>query len=97
MPKHAHYDTIIAYANGEKIQVRSGSRHPWKDIDCPSFAVCLEYRVKPPKRTPYQVYMDTSLPKYAPYSHVETSTSKAAWLAVLAAAKAGEFDEWQSE
>lgn len=43
--KHKHYDVIIAYANGEQIQVRNGVN--WTDIPSPSFLNEMKYRVKP--------------------------------------------------
>lgn len=49
--KHKHYDCIIAWANGAKIQIKES--HGWEDIPTPSFVGGCEYRVKPEKKEPF--------------------------------------------
>lgn len=43
--KHKHYDVIVAWANGEQIQVNQVGE--WCDIPTPAFNPYQEYRVKP--------------------------------------------------
>tara|TARA_R110000868_G_scaffold73832_2_gene213717 strand:+ start:790 stop:1104 length:315 start_codon:yes stop_codon:yes gene_type:complete len=45
--RHKHYDVIIAYANGAKIQVARGQQGPWNDCYAPNFNPDCLYRVKP--------------------------------------------------
>jgi len=47
MEKHVHYETIIAYANGEDIQFRINDDGKWSDIEHPAFYNRYQYRVKP--------------------------------------------------
>lgn len=51
--KHKHYDAIIAYANGETIQMYRDSDAKWQDVRYPAFDPCLKYRVKPTTVTRY--------------------------------------------
>lgn len=44
--KHPHADTIIAWANGAKIQARWGSSE-WADAPAPRWYHDYEYRIKP--------------------------------------------------
>lgn len=43
--KHKHYDVIMAYTNGEKIEVKTALGN-WEEIETPTFYEALEYRVK---------------------------------------------------
>ena len=47
--RHKHADTIIAWANGAKIQFRAIPHAPW--VDCamrpPEWSEAHEYRIKP--------------------------------------------------
>lgn len=45
MEKHKHYDLILAWAKGHKIQVLLGEQ--WVDTDGPTWAKDIEYRIKP--------------------------------------------------
>lgn len=45
--KHKHYDTIIAYANGAKIQRFHAVEGKWIDTDNPGWYAKDKYRVKP--------------------------------------------------
>lgn len=42
---HKHRDVIIAWANGEIVQIKQ--RDEWNDCEDPSFNELLEYRIKP--------------------------------------------------
>lgn len=44
---HKHHDVIVAYAKGEKIQLRKYGT--WVNVRYPTFENVLEYRVKPNK------------------------------------------------
>ena len=44
--KHKHYDCIVAWANGQKIQIRETGGN-WEDIDNPSWINGCQYRIKP--------------------------------------------------
>ena len=47
---HKHKDLIIAWANGEKIQVFNVEK-TWVDVDRPMWGVDVTYRIKPqPKK-----------------------------------------------
>jgi len=43
--KHKHYELIIAFANGEEIELKSGDK--WFAIRNPSWFDNIEYRIKP--------------------------------------------------
>lgn len=47
--KHPHYATIVAWAEGKKVQVKnaSGQWHTFQDHNTPSWSLDNEYRVKP--------------------------------------------------
>lgn len=45
--KHKHYDAIIAFANGKKIETRLPGSEKWSAIANPTWSGALEYRVKP--------------------------------------------------
>ena len=48
--KHKHYDVIVAWAEGKKIQIKYVMSSDWKDWDsysCPPFIGLAEYRIKP--------------------------------------------------
>lgn len=49
MPKHKHYDVIVAWANGEQIQWRDRGALEWEDISSSPMGWhnLVEYRVKP--------------------------------------------------
>jgi hypothetical protein len=53
--KHKHYNTIIAFANGEQIQYFSTRHQRWLDTPEPGFSDALEFRVKPKDMTTYLV------------------------------------------
>jgi hypothetical protein len=44
--KHKHYDMIVAWANGQQIQIRETGGN-WEDIDIPSWINGCQYRIKP--------------------------------------------------
>ena len=45
--KHKHYECIVAWASGEKIQVRSNLGLAWEDVSEPGWFEQKEYRIKP--------------------------------------------------
>lgn len=45
--KHKHCDCIVAWANGETIQVATIGKEDWTDIEVPTWSLHFEYRVKP--------------------------------------------------
>lgn len=45
--KHKHYEAIIAFANGAKIEVWDTVQRCWSDIQNPMWIDEWEYRVKP--------------------------------------------------
>lgn len=47
MKKHKHHKEIIAWANGESIQLLVSGTGGWEDIPIPSWAPGSVYRVKP--------------------------------------------------
>jgi len=44
--KHKHYDFIVAWAGGAKIQWKN-DLHDWRDIGDPAWINSYEYRIKP--------------------------------------------------
>lgn len=58
--KHKHYDTIMAWAGGAKIQVKPVGSNVFRDIDtAPSWSPHCEYRIKP--KPPAVRFMRVSL------------------------------------
>lgn len=49
MTRHKHYDVIVAWAEGQEIQVRHYNDEMWVDLltDSPFFHLLSEYRIKP--------------------------------------------------
>ena len=46
--KHKHYDTIVAWAEGKKIEVFNDKRMCWEDVAaCPYWVDSFQYRIKP--------------------------------------------------
>lgn len=45
--QHKHYDLIVAWANGYKIQYQTQPDGVWHDADHPQFDPCGVYRIKP--------------------------------------------------
>ena len=45
--KHKHYECIVAWASGKKIQYKSHAKKEWKDVRCPTWTDVAEYRIKP--------------------------------------------------
>jgi hypothetical protein len=43
--KHKHYDMIVAWANGQQIQIRE-TGGDWEDIESPSWINGCQYRIK---------------------------------------------------
>jgi hypothetical protein len=59
--KRKHADVIIAWANGEDVQILSGDGVNWHDVDQPLFAPNTQYRVKPKEQTNYYIARSTCL------------------------------------
>ncbi len=53
--KRKHADVIIAWANGEDIQVRTTPSSAWQNISDPLWNHSNEYRVKPKEEVKYYV------------------------------------------
>lgn len=53
--KRKHADVIIAWANGEDVQVLESHSSVWRDIPHPQWNEASEYRVKPKEETKYYV------------------------------------------
>lgn len=47
MPRHVHYDEIVAFAEGKQIQLWIHTEGQWKDVTQPAFSLDCLYRVKP--------------------------------------------------
>ena len=45
--KHKHYDVIVAWAAGKKIEYFSNIDYKWRDSSQPSWYEHYEYRIKP--------------------------------------------------
>ena len=61
MTRHKHADAIIAWANGEEIEFRSGPLGKWKALQgfAPGFYSDYEYRVKPEVVVDYTAVSDS--------------------------------------
>ena len=47
MAKHKHYELIVAWANGAKVQFKAGAGDNWIDITTPIWSDnSIEYRIK---------------------------------------------------
>ena len=49
--KHKHYDCIIAWANGAKMEYRSSSDGPWLAAKIPIWVDDYEFRIAEPKKS----------------------------------------------
>ncbi len=103
MNKIPHADVMRAFLDGKVVQkqvISAASKPHWLSFD-PNTALSLPHmwttdiwRIKPVKRTPWQVYMDAQYPHQNPHRAWDEGASTNKGLnAVIAAAKAGEFDE----
>ena len=45
--KHKHYDYIVAWAEGEEIQVKDKETGEWEDLCCNPWHNDFKYRIKP--------------------------------------------------
>jgi len=59
--KRKHADVIIAWANGEDVQVRQSWKSDWSNTSTPQFSDTHEYRVKPKEQTNYYIARSTCL------------------------------------
>lgn len=92
--RHIHADFIIAWANGATIQVKDPHYDLWNTTDYPKWHSYLQYRIKPKKKSPGQVYFEGAYPKipFDKQLHSKDNYEKGA-IAVIEAYKKGEFDE----
>lgn len=62
---HKHAEIIKAWADGAKIEFRSGADKSWYLLDStdPYWIPGFEYRIKPPRKTPGQVFFEAIRPK----------------------------------
>lgn len=73
MAKHKHYDAIVAWANGEKIQCRNSVNFPWRDLGSePLWNPDIQYRAKPvPTIVKYRVALvKSALENFPPFAYV---------------------------
>jgi hypothetical protein len=56
--KHKHYDMIVAWANGQQIQIRE-TGGDWEDIESPSWINGCQYRIKPEAKPDIVKYIVT--------------------------------------
>ena len=54
--KHKHYDCIVAWAEGKKIQFKN-CVDTWTDIANPEWNNYFEYRVKPEPKPDFSTYL----------------------------------------
>lgn len=45
--KHIHYETIMAWANGAKVEMQDILTGTWHDMDNPKWFESIDYRIKP--------------------------------------------------
>jgi hypothetical protein len=71
--KHKHYDCIVAWAEGKKIQVFSQYKKEWNDCPSPTPAwnSQLEYRIKPEPKPDVVRYARASFTEYSSWSSEE--------------------------
>lgn len=81
---------IEAFANGEDVQIKMAG--DWVSYDKHAFLDGAEYRIRPKKRTAYQVYMDTRHPDYAPHKDSPHNTINVGLKAIAKAALSGELE-----
>lgn len=79
MTKHKHYDAIVAWANGEKIQCRNSVNFPWRDLGSePLWNPNIQYRVKPsPTIIKYRVCLFKSRSEKTLYTCVANNENAA--------------------
>ncbi len=102
MNKIPHADVMRAFLDGKEVQKAADSNAkittwityvPNTMSNLPWMHPQDKWRIKPVKRTPYQVYMDALIPNTAPHhAALPSQLANRAWQAVVDAAKAGEFD-----
>lgn len=58
--RHKHYECIVAWAEGKKIQYKAGGS-PWLNLDYkfPSWLDDIEYRIKPEKKSDGQLIYES--------------------------------------
>jgi hypothetical protein len=75
--KHKHYDVIVAWAEGQKIQSRNAFGH-WKDWENampPTWSENMEWRIKPDTKEDFAVsarvvFDEFSLSEYVKFSKI---------------------------
>lgn len=72
--KHKHYDVIMAYANGAKVEMFERTTKKWVEYDYPSFYEELEYRVKKEPKVEtfcYESYSNGSIQCIGDIKHLD--------------------------
>ena len=60
--KHKHYDCIVAWAEGKKIQVKNKKTDEWEDLCCtPSWNNDFKYRIKPEPKPDLVKYVSVKI------------------------------------
>lgn len=82
--KHKHYDCIVAWASGEKIEIFKDGR--WilcadNTGSCPSFSGYYEYRIKkePVIEVKYFELLETSQHEFLNFNYIEIEPKKNEW------------------
>lgn len=61
--KHKHYECIVAWASGKKIQWRNTSLNQWEDASTPSWNDRNQYRIKPEPKPDVVLYSQMNVTK----------------------------------
>ena len=85
-----HTKLIKAWADGAEIQVNHYSK--WIDIQNPSWYTTAEYRIKPPKKTPGQIFFEKYSGNFC-WDRVSQKEYEIGAKAVIEAYKQGMFNE----
>jgi hypothetical protein len=78
--KHKHYEFIVAWANGAKIQWKN-DLHDWRDIGDPAWINSYEYRIKPEPKPDFIDWLKIGIccpitGSYARWTHKEDAHLK---------------------
>ena len=78
--RHKHYDCIVAWAEGKKIEVSSDGNF-WRDIDKPAWYETAKYRIQkePVIEVKYFELLETSQHEFLNFNYIEIDPKKNEW------------------
>jgi hypothetical protein len=88
--KHKHYEFIVAWAGGAKIQWKN-DLHDWRDIGDPAWINSYEYRIKPEPKPDYKKYFIYHSDRSCIYPYISNISNETANIVLTFDGETGEL------